>query len=164
MKKTTFLMGLYFLALPLAASATTLPPELKAYDFGEAYYIEDGGVVISPYNHGFYCKDGIETPEGVRIMPGVAFMQFDAAQMIVDQYVLLRLNREGTRAFFHRRTYRYKIVRDAQGRYHDIIGQLVDTNDFYLSQWRSLEWFDHAFPNIELHPSAETWRTRPKYF
>ena len=47
------------------AHATTLPPEFKAYDFGEAYYIEDGGVVISPYDHGFYCPHGIQTPEGI---------------------------------------------------------------------------------------------------
>ena len=55
----------------LRLTGTTLPPELKAYDFAEAYYIEDGGVVISPYNHGFYCPHGVETPEGIRIMPGI---------------------------------------------------------------------------------------------
>ena len=89
------------LALSMIASrATTLPPEFKAYDFGEAYYIEDGGVVISPYDHGFYCQDGIQTPEGVRIMPGKVFAQFDASRMVVDIYKLVSLNKEQNRAFF----------------------------------------------------------------
>ena len=38
----------------LSAKATTLWPELKAYDFARAYYIEDGGIVIVPQD-GFYC-------------------------------------------------------------------------------------------------------------
>ena len=152
-----------FLVPMLRLPATTLAPELKAYDFAEAYYIEDGGVVISPYSHGFLCTDGIETPEGIRLMPGGAFMQFDATRMVVDKYKLLHLNPEGTRAFFQQRTFRYKVVKDARGHYHDVIGQQVASNDFYLSKWRSLEWFDHAFPYIEIHPGAQGWRTRPQY-
>jgi len=147
----------------MLAPATTLAPELKVYDFAEAYYIEDGGVVISPYIHGFVCHDGIETPEGIRIMPGGTFMQFDASRMVVDQYKLLSLNQQGTRAFFHQRTFRYKVVKDTQGKYRDIIGEEVSSNDFYLSKWRGLEWFDHAFPYIEIHPGAQGWRTRPQY-
>jgi len=156
------LLALFVLSMT-TARATTLAPELKAYDFAQAYYIEDGGVVIAPYDHGFYCRDGIETPEGIRIMPGGTFMQYDASRMVVDEYKLSHLNAEGTRAFFHQRTYRYKVVKDAQGKYHDVRGELVDTNEFYLSKWRTLEWFDFAFPNIEIHPGAQAWRTRPQY-
>jgi len=82
--------------------------------------------------------------------------------MIVDHYQLLRLNKEGTRAFFHQRTYRYKVTKDEQGRYRDVIGEQIDSNDFYLTKWRSLEWFDHAFPYVEIHPGAQGWRTRPQ--
>jgi len=145
------------------ASATMLPPEFTAYDFSEAYYIEDGGVVISPYAHGFYCKDGIQTPEGIRIMPGKTFMQFDASRMIVDEYKLLYLNKPQNRAYFHQKSYLYSVVKDAKGKYHDIIGKQVASNHFYLTKWRGLEWADHVFTNIEIHPGAQAWRTRPQY-
>ena len=151
------------LVIIIPSQATMLAPELKAYDFAEAYYIKDGGVMISPYDHGFYCQDGIETPEGIRIMPGGTFMQFDASRMIVDKYKLLRLNPGGTRAYFHQRSYRYKVVKDAHGKYRDNIGQLVSTNDFFLTEFRSWEWLDHVFPNFEVHPGAQGWRTRPLY-
>ena len=153
-----------FLAVSLtAARATMLPPEFTAYDFSEAYYLEDGGVVLSPYGHGFYCKDGIQTPEGIRIMPGGTFMQFDPTRMVVDEYKLTHLNKEQTRAFFHQKTFRYKVVKDDKGQYHDIIEEQVASNDFYLTKWRSLEWLDGVFPNIEIHPGAQGWRTRPEY-
>ncbi len=147
-----------------AANATTLPPEFKAYDFGEAYYIEDGGVVISPYSHGFYCKDGINTPEGIRIMPGKVFAQFDASRMVVDIYKLLYLNKEQNRAFFHQETYLYKVVKDEKGNYHDIIKEKVASNDFYLTKWRGLEWADHVFPYTEVHPTQDDWSSRPQYY
>lgn len=158
-----FILAAFSLLLAGTVRATTLPPELKAYDFGEAYYVEDGGVVISPYSHGFYCPDGIETPEGIRVMPGVSFMQFDEARKVVDKYTLIRLNEEANRAFFHQQTYRYKMVKNREGKWHPVILDRVATNNFYLSKWRTLEWFDHAFPYLELHPGAEGWRTRPQY-
>jgi hypothetical protein len=143
--------------------ATTLPPELKAYDFAEAYYVEDGGVVISPYAHGFYCPHGVETPEGIRVMPGDTFFMFDEGQKVEEEYHLLRLNPEGTRAFFHEDIFRYRVMRDARGRSGEKRGALIDTNDFYLSQFRGLEWFDHVFTGLDLHPGLQNWRTRPRY-
>jgi hypothetical protein len=154
------LPALLFFGIVAPSQATMLAPELKAYDFGEAYYIEDGGVVISPYDHGFYCRNGIETPEGIRIMPGGTFMQFDAGRMVVDKYKLTHLNAAGTRAYFHESSYRYKVVKDAHGNYHDVIEQLVGTDDFFLTEFRSWEWLDHAFPNFEVHPGAQGWRTK----
>jgi hypothetical protein len=148
---------------PMAARATTLPPELKAYDFGEAYYIEDGGVVVSPYANGFYCPHGIETPEGVRVTPGGLFIQFDEGQQVEEVYHLLRVTPDERRAFFHEDIYKYSTAKDAQGRWYEKRGRKVDTDDFYLSHWRSLEWFDHVFTGLDLHPGLEAWRTRPKY-
>jgi hypothetical protein len=155
-----------FVVLGLLAgksAATTLPPELKAYDFAEAYYIEDGGVVISPYANGFVCPQGIETPEGIRVMPGDSFSMYDEGQKVEEHYHLLRLNPGGTRAFFHEDIFRYRRMRDAQGRWCEVRGARVDTDDFYLTQFRGLEWFDHVFTGLDLHPGLETWRTRPKY-
>ena len=39
------LLAALFFASMAPSHATTLPPELKAYDFARAYYVEDGGVV-----------------------------------------------------------------------------------------------------------------------
>ena len=153
-KIAVFVYLIFLIVSQQMTYATTLAPELKAYDFAQAYYIEDGGVVLAPYHHGFYCDDGNETPEGIRIMPGKTFMQYDPSRMIVDEYKLLHLNKEGTRAFFHQNSYRYKVTKDAKGKFHYIRGQQVAENDFYLSQWRSLEWFDFAFPEVEVHPGG----------
>src|ERR1039457_7203707 len=131
----------FFLATFCVARATTLPPELKAYDFAEAYYIEDGGVVISPYDHGFYCPHGVLTPEGIRIMPGDRFVQFNPDRMLEGDYRFLRLSADGTQAFFHERIYRYKVVKDAHGRRCEQRQQLLDTDDFYLTRFRGMEPF-----------------------
>jgi hypothetical protein len=148
---------LAFLFLIGAARATTLPPELKAYDFAEAYYIEDGGVVISPYSHGFICPHGVQTPEGIRIMPGARFLQFNPDRMLEEDYHFLRLSADGTRAFFHERIYRYKTMKNAHGRWCEVRQQLLGTDDFYLTQFRGMEPFDHVFTDIELHPGAREW-------
>ncbi len=66
-----------FLATTAISRATTMLPEMKAYDFAHAYYIEDGGIVIVPQS-GFYCPHAVKTPEGVRIMPGQTFTQFES--------------------------------------------------------------------------------------
>ncbi len=155
---------LFLLGLASSVSfATTLPPELKAYDFGEAYYIEDGGVVIAPYANGFYCPDGIETPEGIRVMPGGFFIQYDEGQHVEEVYHLLRVTPGERRAFFHEDIYKYNAAKNTDGRWYEKRGWKVDADDFYLSHWRSLEWFDHVFVGLSLHPGLETWRTRPKY-
>ena len=155
---------LFLLGVAVGTSrATTLPPEMKAYDFGEAYYIEDGGVVVSPYANGFYCPHGIKTPEGVRVMPGNYFIQFDEGQQVEEVYHLLRVTPDEKRAFFHEDIYKYSTAKDAQGRWYEQRGRKVDADDFYLSHWRSFEWFDHVFVGLSLHPGLETWRTRPKY-
>jgi hypothetical protein len=138
--------------------ATTLPPELKAYDFAEAYYVEDGGVVIAPYAHGFYCPHGVETPEGIRVMPGDRFVQFNPNRMLEEDYRFVRL--DGSQAFFHERIFRYKVARDARGRFCEQREQLLDTDDFYLSRFRGMELFDFVFTDIELHPGSQEWRTR----
>jgi hypothetical protein len=143
-----------------AARATTLPPELKAYDFAEAYYVEDGGVVVSPYDHGFAYRHGVETPEGIRFMPGDRFVQYDPNRMLEEDYQLVRLNAAQTQAFFHERIYRYKAERDSRGRFCEVREQLLGTDDFYLTKFRALEPFDHVFTYLELHPGTEEWRTR----
>jgi len=162
-----FAFPILIVALTLSAStvhATTLPPEFKAYDFAEAYYIEDGGVVISPYSHGFFCKDGIQTPEGIRIMPGKTFAQFDESRMVVDIYKLLYLNKEGTRAYFQQETYLYKVVKDKDGKYHDEIREHVASSKFYLTKFRMFEIVDHDVPYVEVPPTTRAWCPRPQYY
>jgi len=86
------ILAALFLALMLPSHATTLPPELKAYDFARAYYVEDGGIVIAP-QEGFYTVGGVQTPEGIRIMPGHTFIQFDEAHLIMEVYKFISLDR-----------------------------------------------------------------------
>jgi len=158
-------LALLILAASLVTAvvhATTLPPELKAYDFCAAYYIEDGGVVLSPYDHGFYCPAGIATPEGIRIMPGDRFVQFNPDRLLWEEYHFVRLNDAQTRAFFHENIFRYKTVRDEHGTFRKIRQQLLATDDFYLTQFRGMELFDHVFPNIELHPGDKEWQSEKR--
>jgi hypothetical protein len=156
MARRLILWALAFFAC-LSVRATTLPPELKAYDFAEAYYVEDGGVVIAPYAHGFYCPDGTPTPEGIRVMPGQSFIQFNVDRHLEQEFTLVRLDSEGRRAFFHERVFRYDMVRDARGHGKPRRGLLLSTDDFYLSRFRGMEPFDHVFTDIELHPGAREW-------
>jgi hypothetical protein len=159
--RAVLLLALVGLLLPGAARATALPPELKAYDFAEAYYIEDVGIVISPYPHGFYCPRGTETPEGIRVMPGQTFYQYDSSHQICEEYRFLRL--AGGQAFFHERLFHYQVVRDVHGRLLAVRGPCFDTDDFYLTQFRGLEWADHVFANVDLHPGLQEWRSK-NYF
>lgn len=140
--------------------ATTMPPEMKAYDFARAYYIEDGGIVIVPQD-GFYCPQAVKTPEGLRVVPGQTFTQFDPSRMILEIYKFTRLAPDGRRAFFHERRYRYKVVRTDRDKWRIVPLNYLDSDDFYLTRFRALEWFDFAFPYVEIHPGEELWRTRP---
>ena len=144
----------------LVSRATTLPPELKAYDFARAYYVEDGGIVISPQD-GFHCSGGVKTPEGIRLMPGQVFIQFDPDHHVMEVYKFVSLDPGEKRAHFHEHRYHYEVVQDAHGKRHILPGASIDTSDFYLSHFRLLEWFDFAFPYVELHPGEQGWRSRP---
>ncbi len=154
---TVLLIGL--LAPISAARATTLGPELKAYDFARAYYVEDGGIVIAP-REGFYCPQGVQTPEGIRVMPGQTFIQFDAGKLIMEVYKFVRLDADQRRAFFHERRYHYTVGTNAEDKRVFIRGAYIDSDDFYLSKFRLLEWFDFAFPGVDLSPGEQYWRTR----
>lgn len=149
-----------FLTLVTVARATTLIPELKAYDFARAYYIEDGGIVIVPQD-GFYCPQAVKTPEGVRVMPGQTFTQFDPNRLIMEVYKFTRLDTETNRAYFHERRYHYKVIRTPENKWRIIQQDYIDSKDFYLTQFRALEWTDFAFPDVEIHPGEQLWRTRP---
>ena len=145
--------------LSMASShATTLIPELKAYDFARAYYIEDGGIVIVPQD-GFYCPDAVKTPEGLKIVPGQTFTQFD--RLIMEIYKFTHLDADEHRAYFHERRYHYKVIRTPENKWRIIQQDFIDSKDFYLSHFRALEWFDGAIPDVEIHPGEELWRTRP---
>jgi hypothetical protein len=149
-----------FVVTASISRATTLAPELKAYDFARAYYIEDGGVVIAPQD-GFYCSDGVQTPEGIRVMPGQTFVQFDPARLIMEHYKFVRLDVDERRAYFHEQRYHYKVGKNALGKNRIVRQDSIDSDDFYLSRFRLLEWFDFAFPYTEIHPGEQLWRTRP---
>jgi hypothetical protein len=110
---------------------------------------------------GFYCSGGVQTPEGIRLMPGQVFIQFDESRSILEVYRFVSLDPGERRAHFHESRYHYTVGKDAHGKRKIDIGPLIDTSDFYLSHFRLLEWFDFAFPYIEIHPGEENWRTRP---
>jgi hypothetical protein len=160
MHRRLLALAALFLALMRTSHATTLPPELKAYDFARAYYVEDGGVVISP-QEGFYSTGGVQTPEGIRLMPGQVFIQFDESRLIMEVYKFVSLDPGERRAHFHERRYYYTVTKDANGKRHVNPQGFIDSSDFYLSHFRLLEWFDFAFPYLEIHPGEENWRTRP---
>jgi hypothetical protein len=160
MRSTLFFFAASLLLSMAAAHATTLPPELKAYDFARAYYVEDGGVVIVP-QEGFYTSGGVQTPEGIRLMPGQVFIQFDESRLIMEVYKFVSLDPGERRAHFHERRYYYTVTKDANGKRHINPEGFIDSSDFYLSHFRLLEWFDFAFPYLEIHPGEENWRTRP---
>lgn len=142
----------------LTAQATTLPPELKAYDFAEGYSLSDEGLLIVPYPHGFHTTSGKNIPGGLLLQPGDQFLQYDPSRMICDEYQLLRVNR--ARAFLHQVSYRYRVETDSHGKTHYRRGLSTGTGDFYLTRFRSLKPFDQVFTDIELHPGAQAWRTR----
>jgi hypothetical protein len=156
--------AILFIALSLAAifpsHATTLWPELKAYDFCRAYYLEDGGITLVPQD-GFYCPAATKTPEGLHISPGQTFVQFDPARLIMEVYTFERIDKHEHRGYFHEKRYRYKVVRTPEGKQRIVPLNYIDSDDFYLTRWRALEWFDGAFPDFEIHPGEELWRTRP---
>jgi hypothetical protein len=143
-----------------AARASTLSPELKAYDFAQAYYIEDGGIVIVPYDYGFSCPKYVVTPEGLRVMPGGTFSQYDPQHQVDQVFRFTRLSGDGTQAYFHEHVYACHAVTDSRGRSAHVRDRLVGTNDFYLSQFRDLEWFDFVFGNIQMHPGLAEWQSK----
>jgi hypothetical protein len=146
------------LARSACAHATTLPPELKAYDFARAYYVEDGGVIIVP-QEGFHCSGGVPTPEGIRLMPGQVFIQFDESRHILEDYRFVSLDPGERRAHFHESRYHYAVT--THGKRQIEPQEFIDSSDFYLSHFRLLQWFDFAFPYLEIHPGEQNWRTRP---
>jgi hypothetical protein len=160
MKKLILILALVPWVLPNAVHATTLLPEMKACDFARAYYIEDDGIVIVPQD-GFYCPAAVKTPEGVRVIPGQSFTQFDPSRMIMEVYKFTRLDANESRAHFHERRYRYKVVRTDAGKLRIVPLNYIDSDDFFLTQFRALEWTDFAVPDVEIHPGEELWRTRP---
>ena len=159
--RVLFLIALALLgAATLPSHATTLWPELKAYDFARAYYIEDGGITLVPQD-GFYCPEATKTPEGLHIKPGQSFVQFDPARMIMEEYTFTRLDKDEHRGYFHEKRYRYEVARTPENKLRIVPLNYIDSDDFYLTRWRALEWFDGAFPDFEIHPGEELWRTRP---
>jgi hypothetical protein len=139
--------------------ATTLWPELKAYDFCRAYYLEDGGITLQPQD-GFYGPEGTQTPKGLHFKPGQWFIQLDPARMVMEVYTFLRIDPDEHRGYFHEKRYRYKVVRTPDNKQRIVPLDYINSDDFYLTHWRALEWFDGAFPDIEIHPGEELRRTR----
>jgi hypothetical protein len=134
--KTLVATLLLFLLAGFAARASTLPPEMKAYDFCQAYYIEDGGIVIVPYNYGFSCPRYVETPEGLRVMPGGTFAQYDPQHQVDQVFRFDRLSADGTQAYFHEQVYACHAVTDAKGQPAHVRDRVIGANHFYLSQFR----------------------------
>lgn len=138
--------------------ANTFPPDMKSYDFCQSYSFTQHGLIIVPYDHGFYSTDGTKTGKGLLIQPGDTFMQFDPLRMMVGKYRFVRKN--DTQAFFHERTYRYRVEKKGNGKYRLIPGQYVSSDDFYITKFRAFGWLDNLCPIIEINPGAQAWRTR----
>jgi len=132
----------------------------KGCNFGKAYYIEDGHLVVVPYGHGFYYKHGVETPEGVRFKPGDTFVQYDRDKRVERDYWLMRVNWFNNKAVLHEQAYHYKIVENTSGKLHPVRGKLVGSGDITLTHFRGLVAFDHSYSNMENHPGTQFWRSR----
>jgi hypothetical protein len=158
--KTLFSVLSLLLLADVAARASTLPPELKAYDFAQAYYIEDGGLVIVPYDYGFSCPRYVETPEGLRVMPGGTFSQYDPQHQVDQEFHFVRLSDDGTQAFLRERVYACHAVTAPNGQPAHVRDRLIGANHFYLSQFRDLEWFDFVFGDIQMHPGLAEWQSK----
>jgi hypothetical protein len=157
--KTPFAFVFLFASI-LALRATTLAPELKAYDFCRAYYLEDGGITLVPQD-GFYCPSATKTPEGLHISPGHSFVQFDPARLVMECYTFERITPDEKRAFFREQRYHYKVVRTPENKWRIVRQEYIDSDDFYLTHFRQWEWLDGVFPDFEVHPGEQLWRTRP---
>jgi len=154
-----FALMLSFVTPGSTAHATTLGPELKAMDFSRNYQLKDGGIFIQPRN-GFYCPDGVQTPDGIRVMPGQTFIQFDEGKLIMEVYKFTRMDSDGLRAFFHEKRYHYKVEKNDDGSLVFVRDGYIDSNDFYLPKDNILDWFDSVFPYVNLQPGQQYWRTR----
>jgi hypothetical protein len=86
-------------------------------------------------------------------------VQYDFKKRVVHYYWLKRVNWFNNRAFFHEQTYRYKSVKNAQGRMHKVRTRLLTTQDFSVTHFRGLVAEDHAFSNIEMKPASPLWRS-----
>jgi hypothetical protein len=158
MKRFLFAVAASFILLA-PSRATTLAPEIKAYDFCRAYYLEDGGITLVPQD-GFYCPEATKTPEGLHIAPGQTFIQFDPARLVMEVYKFTRLTPDERRGYFHENRYRYKVVRTPENKWRIIRQQYIDSDDFYLTMFRQWQWLDGVFPDFEVHPGEQLWRTR----
>lgn len=81
--------------------------------------------------------------------------------MIMEVYTFLRIDPDEHRGYFHEKRYRYKVVRTPENKLRIVPLNYIDSDDFYLTRWRALEWFDGAIPDVEIHPGEQLWRTRP---
>ncbi len=81
--------------------------------------------------------------------------------MVMEVYKFTRLDADEKRAYFHERRYHYKVIRTPENKWRIIPLDYIDSDDFYLTQFRALEWADFAFPGVEIHPGEQLWRTRP---
>jgi hypothetical protein len=147
-------------ASTVSGHATTLAPEIKAYDFARAYYLEDRGITLQPQD-GFYCKGGTSTPEGLHLSPGQTFVEFDPARHIKEVYRFIRITPDERRAYFHEQRYHYKVVPLPRNARRFVQQEYIDSDDFYLTRFRQWQWLDGVFPDFEVHPGEELWRTRP---
>jgi hypothetical protein len=156
---------LLLLAGSAQAGTGTPPLETSACNFAKAYYIQDGGVVVVPLDHGFFYRHGVATPEGVRFKPGDTFVQYSSDRRTERDYWLMRVNWFNNRAYFHEQIYRYKLVRNSRGKLHRVRTRLLAAHDFTLTHFRGLVAFDHGFRSIEMHPGTQLWRNEqfPSY-
>ncbi len=143
-----------------SSSSSSCKPEWKTCEFAKGYYIEDGGIVVRPPDHGFYYQHGVETPEGVRFKPGDTFATYDTQRHIEKVYWLMKVNWSNSRAYFHQQVYGYKVVKNRSGQYHKVRVAMLAKRDFSLTHYRGLVAWDHSFTNIEMHPGTQLWRNR----
>jgi hypothetical protein len=159
MQRLLFTLAVVFFGI-LAGTihAGSASPPLTTCDFARAYYIQDGGIVVKPYKHGFYYRHGVATPEGIIFRPGDTFVVYDSDRHVERVYWLLRVNLFNNRAYFHEQVYRYRVVTNSQGRTHRARRGLLVSKDFSLAHFRGLVAFDHSVYNIEMRPGSVLWQ------
>ena len=90
----------------------------------------------------------------------MTFVQFDPARHVMEIYTFKRITPDERRAYFHEARYHYKRVRTDDGKWKIVPLDHIDDDDFYLTQFRQWQWLDGVFPDFEVHPGEELWRTR----
>jgi hypothetical protein len=158
MQRLLFTLSVVFFLVLAGAAHAGSSASMTTCDFAQAYYIQDGGIVVVPYKHGFYYRHGVETPQGIVFRPGDTFVVYDSKRHLERIYWLTRVNLFNNRAYFHEQIYHYRVLTNADGKTYRSRRGMLASKDFNLTHFRGLVAFDHEVRNIEARPGSILWQ------